>query len=114
MTDKDKVARKLAAGHYQTDPTIVKIVRCSTGNEDENRPDEPIKLLEVNEATIPSGIVPLQFDAHPSSGIDYPSVIVEVTPTEFQDIEAGQLQLPLGWQMGELFPRPVQSESAGA
>ncbi len=112
MSDKDEVARKLAAGHYQTDPTIVKIVRYSTGNEDENLPDEPIKLLEVNEATIPSGIVPLQFDAHPSSGIDYPSVIVEVTPAEFQDIEQGQLPLPLGWQMGELFPRPIQSEGA--
>jgi len=68
--------------------------------------------LEVNEATIPSGIVPLHFDAHPESGIDYPSVIIEVTPEEFKQIGQHRLELPNGWKMGESYARPSAVEGS--
>ena len=106
MRDKNEVAKLLAQCHYRTDSTLVQVVRLMCDDATEDRPDEPIKLLEVNEATVASGIVPLQFDAHPESGIDYSSVIVEVTPEEYDEIEAGRLELPNDWQIGDLLARP--------
>lgn len=63
-------------------------------------------LLEVNENTIPSGIYPIQFGPAPTSGIHFPSVIVEVTPAEFRKIMADELRLPGGWEIGDHIPRP--------
>lgn len=86
------------------------IIRLKASAEAEARPDEPIKLLEVNEDTVPSGIQPLHFGASAASGITYPSVIVEVTPDEFKQIEAGMLILPDGWVRGHAYPRPSHTQ----
>ena len=48
-----------------------------------------------------SGIMPLYFGPVPSSGIPYPSVIVEVTPDEFERIKVKELELPNGWAIAE-------------
>jgi hypothetical protein len=63
--------------------------------------------LEVNADTVPTGVVPLHFGPAPASGIPYPSVIVEVTPGEFDRIRARELPLPAGWEVGEELPRPA-------
>jgi hypothetical protein len=73
---------------------------------------EPIKLLEVNENTVPSGVMPLHFGAVPASGIPYPSIVVEVTPEEFGKIQTRELKLPDGWENWEEVPKP--QETAGA
>ena len=67
---------------------------------------EPIKLLEVNADTVASGIMPLHFGAAPASGIPYPSIIIEVTPDEFDKIQSNEMKLPEGWTIGEELPRP--------
>ena len=72
---------------------------------------EVIKLLEVNENTVPSGIMPIQFGPSPASGLNYPTIIVEVTPDEFQKIQHQQLELPHGWKVGDPIPRPPVEES---
>ena len=46
-----------------------------------------IKLLEVNEQTVTAGIVPVGFPPHPASGLHYPSVVIEVTPLEYEAIQ---------------------------
>jgi hypothetical protein len=51
--------------------------------------------------------MPIEFGPHPASGITYPSVIMEVTPEEFTDIEQGRLLLPEQWHLGESIPRPA-------
>jgi len=77
-----------------------------TGSADvEARPTEPIKLLEVNENTVPSGILPIQFGPEPAVGLHYPSIILEVTPDEFQKIQSDELKLPNGWKVGDLIPK---------
>jgi hypothetical protein len=106
MPSKDEVAEKLARAHYLIEPEISQIFRLSDSAEIETRPNEPIKLLEVNPDTLPSGILPLHFGPHPASGISYPSVIVEITPEEYEQVQKGNLQLPNGWQIGKLFQRP--------
>ncbi len=98
---------KLAEAHYRVEPGIRQIYRITGGPEAEVRPDEPIKLLEVNENTIPSGIMPLGFGPAPAHGFHYPSIIVEVTPEEFDRIRSRELVLPSGWEVSDLVPRPL-------
>ncbi len=104
---KDEAARELAKKHFEVEAGLTHIFRITGAPEAEVRPGEPIKLLEVNAATVPSGVMPLHFGPAPASGILYPSVIVEVTPEEFEKIKSKELKLPRGWMIGEEFPKPV-------
>jgi hypothetical protein len=108
MPSKDEQAIELAQKHYQVDVGITQILRIMSRAEVEVSPAEPIKLLEVNELTVPSGVLPLQFGADPEAGIYYPSVIVEVMPEEFEKIKSHELPLPSGWMIGEVIPRQGQ------
>jgi hypothetical protein len=105
MPTKDETARNIADIHYQIEDGITQIYRITSGAEAEERPNEPVKLLEVHEGTIPAGIMPLRFGPIPSRGIHYPSVIVEITPDEFAKVQARELKLPKGWTLGDLIPR---------
>jgi hypothetical protein len=106
MTDKHEAARKLAQAHYLVEQGLVSVFRLTGPAETEA---EPIKLLEVNRDTVPTGIMPLGFDAAPDRGIPFPSIIVEVTPDEYEQIRSGALALPNGWQIGDEIP----NENAG-
>ena len=97
MSDRDAVTLSLARFHYETLPEITDIFRLMSP-EREDLQSEPIKLLEVNPETVPTGITPLAFPPIPASGI-YPSVIVEVTPAEYSRVCTGELPLPFGWQL---------------
>ena len=63
MPEKDEVALLLAAAHREAEPGIVRIVRLLSAREAEAR--EPVKLLEVNPATSPSGVLPIAFAPDP-------------------------------------------------
>jgi len=108
MPTKDEEAIELAKKHYQIEEGLTHVIRI---NESSNvkvvEPDERIILLEVNTNTVPAGIMPLQFSPVPSAGIHYPSVIMEVTPDEFEKIQTGELKLPNDWTMGEEIPKPA-------
>ena len=106
---KDEEARRLAQAHFDVETGLTDIFRLKSTPDAEARPDEPIKLLEVNQFTVPSGVMPLQFSPAPDLGIHYPSVIVEVTPDEFQKILSYELKLPNGWSIGEPYPNPKRS-----
>lgn len=105
--DKAEVARALATKHYQADGGLQRIFRLTGSAEVEVRPVEPIKLLEVNANTVPSGVLPVNFGPAPASGIPYPSVIVEISPDEFAKIQSHELALPKGWLLGEELPKPT-------
>ncbi len=108
MPTKDEEARALAWKHYQIETGLTHVFRISGSADVEVRSNEPIKLLEVNENTVPSGIMPIQFGPSPASGLSYPSIIVEVTPDEFRRIQDRQLELPHGWTVGDPIPRPSE------
>jgi hypothetical protein len=105
MPTKEEALRILAEAHYDLEPEITQIYRLKAKPEQEQLAAEPIKLLQINGATIPSGVMPLRFGALPDRGIPFPSVIVEVTPAEFQKIKASELPLPKGWTLGDEIPR---------
>jgi hypothetical protein len=87
---KLEAARSLAKAHFAVEPNLKRV--CLIEPLDSEDPREPIKLLEVVEGTIERGIEPLAFTADPARGIDYPSIIVEVSPAEYEDIQNGKLQ----------------------
>ncbi len=101
VPEKDEIARVLAEAHRNLEATITRIVRIVGPNEADGR--EPIKLLEVNTAAVASGIWPIAFSPDPPE-IPYGSVVVEVSPDEYEAIVRKQLSLPSGWDLGpELF-----------
>ena len=106
MQTKDQVAARLAETHYLLEGGIRHIFRIRNGAA-EDAAAEPIKLLEVNADTVPSGILPVYFRPRAAQGIPYPSVVVDVTPDEFERLRASELALPDGWLLGEVIPRPA-------
>lgn len=103
---KQDTAKVLAQAHFEVEPNLkhVFVLEPINGNDQ----NEPIALLEVLEGTIERGIEPIAFTADPDRGIDYPSVIVEVSPREFEEIWDknldGQLGLDIqckGWKLGK-------------
>jgi hypothetical protein len=71
-------------------------IRIVADNDD--APNEPIKLLDVNAAIVATGSVePFAFS--PSESIPFPTVIAEVTPEEFERIQRAELMLPNGWSL---------------
>ncbi len=99
----------LARAHYEVEPGLRAIYRLESADPNDHR----IKLLEVNEQTVPTGIVPVGFPAHPASGLHYPSVVIEVTPREYEAIQRKQLNLPTGWKVRDAYERPAGSDHAG-
>ncbi len=110
MLTKDEAAIELAKKHYQIETGMTQIFRITGSAESEFRPNEPIKLLEVNTNTVPSGIMPIQFGPSRASGLNYPTIIVEVTPEEFQKLQDQQLELPHGWKVGDPIPKPHEED----
>jgi len=109
-SDKAAVARALARKHFDIEAGLKHVIRFSGSIQVESSPGEPIKLLEVNENTVPAGVMPLAFAPLPASGIRYPSVIVEVTPEEYELIQKNELKLPKGWEQSQELPGgPVTS-----
>ncbi|HKI38147.1 MAG TPA: zf-TFIIB domain-containing protein [Gemmataceae bacterium] len=113
LHDKAKAARDLARRHFQIEPGITRITTLWAALAFEALPDTPIKLLEVNENTVPSGVMPIHFGRVPGSGVPFPSVIVEVTPEEFEKIKTAELKLPDGWSLGEELPKPSDLDGGG-
>jgi hypothetical protein len=104
--EKAEVAKELARKHYQVEVGLKHVLRFSGPDQVEVMPAEPIKLLEVNEHTVPSGVMPLYFGPAPASGIPYPSVIIEVTPEEYEQIRRQEIKLPKGWETAVELPKP--------
>lgn len=112
MPTKDEIVESLARSHYEIEPGMKRIFRLLS--PDETALDEPIKLLEISDETIAGGIVPIYFGPYPRSGVVYPSVIVSITPAEYERLAVGDLTLPHGWQVGQSYERSVLRENAAA
>jgi hypothetical protein len=101
-----EAAMILARKHYEIEEGLTQIFRITDTVDASVTRGAPIKLLEVNANTSESGVMPLQFGPAPAIGIPYASVIIEVTPNEFEKIRSKELKLPDGWSIGEELPKP--------
>jgi hypothetical protein len=96
---KLETAMSMAKTHLDIEPYLQRIHILNPVNDHD--PDDPIKLLEVVEGTLERGIEPVSFTANPDRGIEYPSVIVEVSPREFEAIRKGTLGFGnYNWTLG--------------
>ncbi len=108
MTRK-QTAEALAKAHYSVEPNLLRVVVLEP--VDETNETAPIALLEVVDGTIERGIEPVSFAADPARGVDYPSMIVEVSPREYEDIRNQTLDMRChGWKLGQ----EVHADKRGA
>jgi hypothetical protein len=112
MDSKDTVARRLAQAHFTLEPGLRLVRRLVAASQVEDDPREPVKLLEVNDNTTSDGILPVYFGPHTASGIHYPSVIVEITPEEYERLRVQDASLPNGWRLGPEIPRETSVSAA--
>lgn len=110
MPDRQEAMQQLARDRYLYEDGIETI--HSIKSKDGDKPEDPIRLLQVNTNTTASGIVALRFPPTPASG-NFPTIIVEVTPGEYRDIKEEKLKLPVDWVVGEEIPREDRAEGAG-
>ncbi len=97
---KIETAEILAKAHFQVEPNLKHVFVLEPIND--GAATGSIVLLEVVEGTLERGIEPIAFTADPTHGIDYPSVIVEVSPREYQKIQSDGLDIRCrGWAMGK-------------
>src|SRR4051812_22612625 len=105
---KDAAASRLIQWHFRVEPELREVYRIVMDNEGSQ--EEPIRLLEVNAATVPTGSVePFAFS--PTEEIPFRTVIAEITPEELESVRSNPDALPEGWSLSraERFVRPKSS-----
>ena len=90
-----ETAEDLAGAHRTVDPSTTRILLLPDPAQAE------IRLIEISASAPWSGdVIPFPFDARPDLGVFFPSVVILLHPQEWQDVEAGRLPLPAGWDLG--------------
>lgn len=105
---KDAAARKLIDWHFTVEPELREVYRIVMDNEEAL--EEPIRLLEVNAATVSTGSVEA-FTFSPTREIPFRTVIAEITPEELETLRLNPETLPEDWNLSraERFIRPEPS-----
>jgi hypothetical protein len=91
------VAKKLAEDHKKEDPETTDVFVAEATDE--------VRLIEVSGSlgpTAPRAVLPFRFNARPDKGVDYPSVVVLLSPSEWEAVQRGELELPEGWDKDKL------------
>jgi len=97
---KLETAKSLAEGHFRVEPNLKHVHLIGPVNDQD--PNDPIRLLEVVEGTLAAGIEPIGFTADPAHGIDYPCVIVEISPDEYKSVRTSTIRFAgRDWTIGE-------------
>ncbi|MCB9727862.1 MAG: hypothetical protein H6746_05160 [Deltaproteobacteria bacterium] len=90
MNSTYDTARRLARLHRVEDPDTRQVYFFDAPNE--------VRLLEISDAVGYTGeVLPFRFGARPDVGIDYPSVVILLTPQELDELRDGTLSLPDAW-----------------
>ncbi|MGM0578222.1 MAG: hypothetical protein ACQEXJ_21035 [Myxococcota bacterium] len=90
----EETARELAAAHRAEDPDTlaVYLVPDPKGQE--------VRLIEVSASVDPVGdVLPFRLEPAPDKGIDYPVVILLLSPTDWEQLQRSELELPEGWRI---------------
>jgi hypothetical protein len=93
--DRDSMASFYAKRHGETDPSIRAIHYLPTA-----APANEIRLLEVNEAiTGTASPEPIDFGVDAGGPNEHKLIVFDVTPEQWEEIQAGTLALPPGWTL---------------
>jgi hypothetical protein len=84
------VAKRLAAAHQTEDPTTSDVFLAESEDE--------VRLVEVSKSVGTTGqVLPFRFGPRADQNIPYPSVVVVLSPAEWELVRKGELKLPDGW-----------------
>ncbi|MGA3124946.1 MAG: hypothetical protein ABSF69_29735 [Polyangiaceae bacterium] len=98
---KEDVARELVRAHFEVEPGLTRVFLIRS--DDWGDPKKPIKLLEINANTLSTGSVdPYSFT--PTEDTPYATMIAEISPEEFEQLEQNKLVLPRGWSLENAVP----------
>ncbi len=92
MKTVPEIAEELAKAHVEDDPTTTRVYFVE-GVTDE------VRLVEVSGSLGnggPAEVLPVRFNAQ--EGVPYPSVVVLLSPAEWDAVEKDKLKLPAGWE----------------
>ncbi len=98
MLTKEEAAAEIADYDYRIDEGLRAVYRIMADNEDD--PEEPLRLLKVNTDTPETGILPLHFPPDTANGIPFAYELVVITPREFDRLRSADLRLPDDWRLG--------------
>lgn len=91
-----EVARELADAHRKYDAQTHIIKYFPTPQEDK------VLLLEVSDAAPTTGeILPFSFAAAPDYGVEYPSTVILLSPSEWESVLQQRLNLPQEWNLAQ-------------
>ncbi len=82
---KLELAKEAAKFHYSLDDDLRHIFLLGPLCEDD--PEEPVKLLEVRDFAVESGLMPVAFPPGSERGFPFWLYIAELSPREFQKID---------------------------
>ncbi|WP_419806494.1 hypothetical protein [Terriglobus sp.] len=80
--DKLNVAKNLVRLHKEIEPNLERAFLLTSAEDDLEH--EPIKLLEVVEGAVEAGVMPIYVRPDAKNGIPFASVIVELSPAEYE------------------------------
>ena len=97
MKSIDDVAHELAAAHRREDPETREVYFLRAKDE--------VRLVEVSGSAHSGGeVLPFGFAARRDLGVPYPSVVVLLSPEDWERVRRGELDLPEGWDVAKLEP----------
>ena len=88
----ENVVERIVHEHFELEENLEKVIWIRS------RTTPEICLLEVNSDTFATGMVQ-SFYFPPSNEIQYPLILAEVTPEEWQRILRNEIELPEGWSL---------------
>jgi hypothetical protein len=98
MKTVPEVAEEFAKAHKEDDPQTTDVYFVE-GVDDE------VRLVEVSGSLAnggPGEVLPFRFTAQPAEGVPFPSVVVLLSPSEWDAVAHDKLKLPAGWDKARL------------
>jgi len=97
QSDRDEMARSYADRHLRTDAGIRSIYYLPS-----QAADREIQFIEINELLATRDkdpLEPIDFDVNVGAESSYSLFVLDVTPSQWEKIQANELPLPDGWTL---------------
>lgn len=97
-TALDQVAKELAEAHRKADPDTLAVYWAP---DPEGR---EVRLVEISGSIGDTGeVLPYRFAPRAKEGVPYASVLILLSPAEWEKVKSGELELPEGWPPADKF-----------
>ncbi len=91
----EEVVRRMAHAHFDIEEDVKRIIWFK------DKARKEIHLLEVNLESPPEDLI-LTFYHKPTEEFPLPAIVGDITPEEWEKVQAGRIPLPQGWSLNEI------------